>query len=374
MAANHRGPRPVNGFSLVVVALMLLASTVSPSFGDTSLSLYYFSYYYNDGSGDSYYGLVFAPTGMLYVSERLYTQPESMGGQKLSESFGYYYITAAYSGYDSAYDAMEYILSYYDGDTGKTSYTLHSGSGEKTANTALTVANRRYTAESGYVYDPSVPDNDAYFGDADVCYSFSSSDDTGNNFLAAYITDLPYWDQPSSYPGSCSEVAGATLLSYWDSLGYSNLISTDWQTLWPDNSGYYQDSPASYVTLIGTLATGMNWDYGTYSSDIGPGLQTYARSQGYTNFAYSYYYVSGSRSSGYDAYTAALDAGRPVIVDLVWGEGGHSTVGRGYWNDGQILVDFGWGLDYTNQKVDWKRTSYGSSYSEAMVYDLIYFY
>jgi hypothetical protein len=118
----------------------------------------------------------------------------------------------------------------------------------------------------------------------------------------------------------------------------------------------------------------MNWDYGTYSSDIGPGLQTYARSQGYTNFAYSYYYVSGSRSSGYDAYTAALDAGRPVIVDLVWGEGGHSTVGRGYWNDGQILVDFGWGLDYTNQKVDWKRTSYGSSYSEAMVYDLIYFY
>jgi hypothetical protein len=81
----------------------------------------------------------------------------------------------------------------------------------------------------------------------------------------------------------------------------------------------------------------MQWDYGTYSTDIGPGLQRYVQLQGYAGFAYDYENVYGSRSSSWQAYTAALAAGPPVIVDLVWGAGGHSTVGRGYWNDGEIL-------------------------------------
>ena len=373
MAPAPGGLKTVKSFGLVMLTLLVLASILAfpvAALADASSSLYAFNYYYNDGSSDYYQGYVFAPTGMLFKGQYLYAQPEPMGGQKLT---GYYYIYDAYSGYDVSYNAVEYICSYYDGDTGKTSYTLYGSAGQKTATASLYFANRCYTAESGYVYDPSVPDYDAFFGDADVCYGFNTYG-TAADFLAAYIIDLPYWDQPSSYPGSCSEVAGAIVLSYWDRIGYSNLINTNWQNLWPNNCSYYQDSPASYVALIGTLTTEMQWDYGTYTTDIGPGLQSYAQMQGYAGFAYDYENVYGSRFSSWNACTAALAAGRPIIVDLEWAAGGHSAVGRGYWNDGEILVDFGWGLDYTNQKVDWLRPVYGWSYTEAMVYDYIDFY
>ena len=335
-------------------------------------SLYDFTYYYGDGSGDLYTGYVYAPAGLLTTGQYLYNQPQSMGGQSLG---GYYYITGATSGVDPSYDAQEYITSYYDGDTGKTSYTLYSSTGQKTTNHSLYVADRRYTVESGYVYDPSVPSNDAYFGNTDVCYYFSTGSSQGSNFLAVYIADLPYWQRPDIYPYSGSELAGAVVLSYWDKHGYDNLITTDWQSSWPDNS---QNSPASYVSFISTIGSYMNWqDTGTSVDDIGSGLQNYAASWWYT-FTYNYYDVTQDRSTTWSYYKAILNDGRPVIVSLVFNDSSsevaYSTVSRGYWNDGHVCLYTGFGTSSSNQKVDWNQTSGGTSLATAYVYDILDFY
>jgi hypothetical protein len=361
--------------ALVICSALAISWAAIPAQA-SGYSRYDFTYSFTDGSQDKYYGYVFAPTGFLAVGSSLSNQPQTLGGGKID---GYYYITAETTGYDSSYDAQEYITSYYDGNTGKTSYTLYSSTGQQTNDHSLYVADRRYSTEQGYVYDPSVPDDDAFFGNSEVCYYFNPGKDQGNDFLAAYITDLSYWDQPDRYPSSCSEVASAIVLSYWDSHGYSNLILADWQNSWPDDTA---NSPSSYVNFIGTLAYDMNWTwYGTYVNAIGSGLLKYASSQGYSTsssgssgFTYKFDDVMDYRSSSWNDYKAAIDAGQPVIVDLWWTAGGHSTVGRGYWNDGHILTDFGWGTGYTNQKIDWFQNYVGYSYWTACVTDFTYLY
>jgi len=185
----------------------------------------FFTYYYTNGSGDYYEGYVYAPTGLLSQGSFIYNQPNTaaFGGAALGS--GYYYIYSVADGKDSSYDGQEYISSYYDGDTGKTSDTLHSSPGEKSALHGISVADRRTTAESGYVYDPSVPDSDIYLGNADVCYNFSISDNAKTNFLAAYVTGIRYWNQPEGYIwqwGCCQELAAIQMLSYWDNLDYAN--------------------------------------------------------------------------------------------------------------------------------------------------------
>ncbi|MFZ5448197.1 MAG: hypothetical protein ACOZFS_06125 [Thermodesulfobacteriota bacterium] len=355
--------------------------------GDGSnYSQYNFAYNYNDGSGDQYYGYVFAPTAFkttgpfLQVGTKLYNQPQEMGGSSLG---GYYEITAINDGYDSTYDHQSYISSYYDGDTGKTSYTLYSTTGSSTATNSLYVADRRYAEESGYVYDPGVPESDDYFGNADICYDFSAASSNDNNFLVQYIPDLSYWAQPTAYPNCCVEVAGALILSYWDQ--YVNLIDTDWQSLWPDNTS---DSPTSYGALIGTLANYMGYPIsgngGTYVQNCGPGLDSYAADRGYSGFQYVNYdfrdvnNTESYRTTIWQYFTDAIDTGRPVGISIYYYNGGdndHFVTGRGYWNDGQILVNMGWGTSYTNYALDWFRTNYnGTSYYDAYIYYFVDFY
>lgn len=362
-------------FSTIVLFVVLLASLLflASSVLADGYSRLDFTYYYNDGSGDKYSGYVFAPTSFeawLPVGTKLDKQPDPMGGAALT---GYYCITGVASGYDSSYDAQSYVASYYDGDTGKTSYTLYSTTGQAEATKSLYVADRRYSEESGYVYDPSVPDTDAWFGDLDMCYSFSTSDSTDNNFLVVYVADLPYWNQPSSYPNGCAPEAGAIVLSYWDRKnGYDNLITTDWQTEWPDDTA---NSPTSYVNFFGEVATDMSWNAvdGTQNSKVGPGLTEYAEGQGYDGFWSRLYNVyDSSRSSALGYFTDALDAERPLIIAIYYTVGtklvGHSEVARGYWNNGYYVANTGWGSSSNNDKFYW----YNASTSEDLSYDVAY--
>jgi hypothetical protein len=206
-----------------------------------------------------------------------------------------------------------------------------------------------------------------------VCYSFSTSGSNAN-FLVVYITDLPYWDQPDSYPSSCAEVAGAIYLAYWATEGYPSLLPATLETDWSSNSA----NTASYVSLIKDLAPDMDWSsyYGTYVADVGSGLVTYAGSSthGGYSFASATYDITGSRSSSWTEYTAILDSGIPVIDCLAWSAGGHAVIDRGYWNDGHVVEDYGWGSSYGNVKLDWYQTSVGSTYETAYVTNYIYFY
>lgn len=335
-----------------------------------SISQYSFTYSYNDGSGDKYYGYVYAPDGCFSTGSKIYNQPAEMGGAALG---GYYEVTGVTTGVASSYDHQEYITSFYDANTGKTSTTFYASIGQKIADQSLFVADRSTTAESGYVYDPSVPSSDAYFGDSDVCYSFSTSGSNAN-FLAVYITDLPYWDQPDSYSGSCAEVAGAIYLAYWADQGYSSLLPTNWKTNWPDDTA----NTSSYVSLIAELATDMSWSsyYGTYESTIGSGLTQYADSSvhGGYSFASASYDITSSRSAAWTAHKAILDSGSPVIDCVAWSAGGHAVIDRGYWNNGYVVEDFGWGSSYNNVKLNWNESRPGYTYNTAYLLDYIYFY
>lgn len=337
-------------------------------------SLYYFTYYYGDGSGDYYQGHVYAPTAFqtsgptLTVGQKSYYQPQEMGGQRLQ---GYYAITSIVDGYDSSHDAQEYITSYYDGNTGKTSSTLYSGTGYQTASATLLVSDRRYTAESGYVYDPSVPSSDAYFGNTDVCYDFSTSSSADNNFLVKYNSGLPYWNQPDAYYGCCGQVAGAISLSYWDKSGYTKFITEKWQSNWGVTwPGDTANSPSSYVSFIGSLASYMNYNSGTIVDDIGPGLVSYAQDQGYSTSHYTLYEVLYDRQGNWSVLKTALDAGRPVIVGGgTPSGGGHYEVACGYWNDQQIVANLGWGTSSTNTKIDWNNSGSTSGYTTNYMVD-----
>lgn len=358
----------LRGLGFGVFCFFTLAASGTMASG--GVSQYFFTYSYNDGSGDKYYGYVYAPDGLLPKGSKIYNQPAEKGGAALG---GYYEVTGVTTGAADSYNKQEYITSFYDADTGKTSTTLYTSLGQKRSDQPLVVADRCLTAESGYVYDPSVPSADAYFGDSDVCYSFSTSKSNAN-FLAAYITDLPYWDQPDSYPGSCAEVAGAIYLAYWTTQGYSSLLPTNWETNWPSDTA----NASSYVSLIKQLATDMNWSsyYGTYLSDVGSGLVTYAGSINHGGYSFdsASYDIAASRSSSWTSYKTILDSGRPVIDFVAWSAGGHAVIDRGYWNDGHMVEDFGWGSSYGNVKLNWYATRLGYTYDTACLFDYVYFY
>ncbi len=208
-----------------------------------NLSRFDFSFYYGDTSGDNF-------TGYFYSSPGLYKV-----GDTIKQTSGYYRISSvSKDNFDTSYIGTAYINSYYDGDTKKISNTLYEVGGHKQTGTSLKVTNLLAVSNYlGYVYDPAIPVADALFGDGEVTYQFGPNKSV--NFMAAYITDLPYWNQPSSYPGSCSEIAAAIILSFWDRNGFNNLITTDWQTYWPNDTR----SVSSYVDFIGTLALYMGY-------------------------------------------------------------------------------------------------------------------
>src|SRR5208337_4708687 len=120
-------------------------------------SKYNFTYYYNNGSGDYYTGYVYAPTSFktsgpqLSVGREIYNEPAPMGGASLGGSG--YYITAITDGYDSSYDKLEYITSYYDSSTSTAYEVLPSASSISTyIDGHIKVQDRSTTDEGGYIY------------------------------------------------------------------------------------------------------------------------------------------------------------------------------------------------------------------------------
>jgi hypothetical protein len=106
---------------ILVLVLWLFAVALPGATPVGATTQYYFTYYLGDGSGDRYTGYVYAPDNMLFVGQTLNKQPAEMGETPLG---GYYLITAKQAGASSSYDRREYINSFYDASTGKTSYTL----------------------------------------------------------------------------------------------------------------------------------------------------------------------------------------------------------------------------------------------------------
>jgi len=328
---------------------------------------YSFNYYFNNGSGDYFTGYVYAPDGWFTTGSTITNQPSPMGGAALA---GYYYITDATTGLSSSYDKQEYITAFYDTDTGKSSTTFYTSTSQTTSTHPLYVADRSTTSESGYVYDPSVPSTDAFFGDPDVCYPFSTASSSNPNFLAGYVS-LPYWKQPSTYPYSSAEVAAAIGLSFWDSHGYSNLISTNWQSEWPDNTS----NISSYVSLIADLCSRMKYSSsnGTNFLNAANGLVGYAAAQGY-NFTYAIYDATIDPNGAVAAGKKAAAAGRPVGLEMYWGSLGNFTSGAfacGYWNNDYILVNLGYGTSYKNIKMYMHNQTPGYSPEQAVIYTLV---
>ena len=318
-----------------------------------NVSMYNFQYYYLNGSGDHFNGYFYAPSFLYTTGEKIYLNDNIKG-----TNYGYYYIISIIGDYPSDYNGREVITSYYDADSKKTSYTLYDEIGQTGANHSLNLVGA-FTAESGYVYDPSVPPTDVYFGHSDVCYYFTPKQSA--NFLVTYITDLPYWTQPETLYGSCAAVGGAIILSYWDRNGFDNLIATDWQKLWPNDTA---DIP-SYVALISELAEDMNW--GETAEDIAAGFKKYASDHGYRRFAVKYYPVDDERTASWSKYKRALNSGRPASLGGASKEVHHGFVGRGYWNDGHIVVNMGLGTFFMNYRLNWNQTYEGESYSSLKI-------
>jgi hypothetical protein len=348
-------------FALILLLYFIIGASESAD-TTTNVSRYDFKYYYLDGSGDYFAGYIYATTSFYSIGEIIYHKNNTTG---LND--GYYCINNINNGYAVDYQGQEVITSYYDADTGKISYTLYGATGQTVADHSLNL-NNQFTIESGYVYDPSVPSTDAYFGNPDICYYFTPSQSL--NFLAAYITDLRYWSQPETLYGSCAAVAGAIVFSYWDRIGFTNLITTtDWQTLWPDDTS----NIPSYVSFIAEVNNDMNW--GETAELIVAGFMKYASDHGYNNFSVIYYDVNTYRTTSWYTYKNAIDSGRPAALGGTSMQVDHGFVGRGYWNDGHIVVDMGLGTAFKNYRLDWNQTSEGESYSSLKItalYDFFY--
>ncbi|MCC6076461.1 hypothetical protein ACFPTX_18755, partial [Pseudomonas sp. GCM10022188] len=104
--------------------------------------LYYFTYYYNNG--DSYSGYGYSASGEYYAGEYWYSYNET-------GNYGYYYVTANYSGYSDALIGQVGVYNYYDSESGQYAYYVD----------AYTYYGLGY--ENGYVYDSSYSSYD-WFG------------------------------------------------------------------------------------------------------------------------------------------------------------------------------------------------------------------
>lgn len=323
------------------------------------LSKYDFEYHYNDGSGDFYKGYVIHNDGLSFVGDIINWAHNPLGeNQLLSE--GYYIITNISQISVTPSDIGKvFVFNYYDGDTGKTSDTLYPDTSGKTSHNLVLAGAQGLGSEKGFVYDPSVPDDDDYFGNKEVVYAFSPNI-TNANFLVTYIKNLRYWNQPGTLNidgGVCGEVAGAILLSHWYQNGYKNLfrgygLDIDDGQLWGDNP-YFPESGndplyEGYESLIWELHGYMGQDRFTFGN-----MEFFIQNQGY-DFEHEGDLFWWQKE--WEDLQYRLDRGEPVLAvlsnrkidptepffidtDYV----SHTVVIRGYWNDKRLCCNFGYG-------------------------------
>lgn len=118
------------------------------------------------------------------------------------------------------------------------------------------------------------------------------------------ISGVPYYS--ANYIG-CAPAAGAMVLGYWDSNGYSNFPSGN--------------------TLMSELATGMGtYQYNTTISNVDDGIETVCSNHGYTNFDAIQYSGTMYMSN----VVSEINANRPFVLCMLSGGtrvGGSSNYG-----------------------------------------------
>ena len=319
-----------------VLAAILIANTYYRR--EAQISQYFFTYYYNDGSGDYYTGYVFAPTGFhtsagLYVGKALDCQPEGMGGQSLG---GYYYITSIVDGYAASYDKQEYITAYYDNDKAGSSFAVSNNDYLSTTPNYVYVANRSLADELGYAIsaDSALASSFSPFFEADLTYTYrfvvmgDSQSETATNetMLNTVIEEITENVNPDFILclGDKAQYGGTANLEAWNTLadalradgievyvvkGNHELLSdsgvsqTELQSQYqdvfhdmPDNGpeGYenlaytFRYGNSTFVVLDAFYAT----DDGTYDEEVSPAQLTWLNDLNLTNrtfrFAFSH--------------------------------------------------------------------------------------
>jgi hypothetical protein len=264
-------------------------------------SRYDFTYYYNNGSGDSYTGSVYALTG--YNGYQVgYTQTNT--DENLQS--GYYNITAATDlGSDSSQAGQVYVTSYYDQESNQTYTPVSNGTA---------VGTNYLGSEHDYIIQSGVPEylfgsSDGTFYEADVSSSYSSYDFTYyyNNGSGDYYSGWIY--APTGYNGYQVGYKQTTSADENGQAGYYQITAvTDsgsdgskdgkvYVTSYYDAETGTTYTPVSFGSAVGTNYLGSEHDYiiqsgvpefyfggGYYEADVGD----------YSRYDFQYYYNNGS--------------------------------------------------------------------------------
>ncbi|MDQ7030511.1 MAG: C39 family peptidase [Ardenticatenia bacterium] len=175
---------------------------------------------------------------------------------------------------------------------------------------------------------------------------------TSNTF--AYISGVPDWNQfwgsYGCYSG-CSPTAAINALGYWDNRGYDRLLGDRWQ----DAVNSMRDDMNTVCDQYGNGSTSV--------SDISPGIVQYTYERGYTftsellcNSSYC------SERPTFDRYQQEIDAGRPIIVNLInpdYYNVNHTVTGVGYDGSGFMIVHDNWEITAKDIYLQ-----YGSGYTD----------
>lgn len=165
---------------------------------------------------------------------------------------------------------------------------------------------------------------------------------------AVVLDNVPHYE----YWYGCTPTAAGSLMAYWDSQpGFEDLYKPgDAQTWWGDSTQGTRRMVASQNYINGDydppdcLASFLNTDSdgGTQWADTAPGLRAFAEwddtsvydmKDSYTAITHSLGYLSSS----FETFKAEIDAGRPVLLNMVQNYGAHSLVAYGY--DESITFD-----------------------------------
>ncbi len=296
----------------------------------TTYSQYYFTCYYNNGSGDTYTGSVYAATG--YNGYQVgYTQTfTDENGQT-----GYYTISSAATVSDGSKVGQVYVTSYYDKESGNTYTPVSNGSA---------VGTNYLTSEHDYIILSAI--QEFYFGggyyEADVG-SYSRFDFTFsyNNGSGDYYTGYVY--APTSFETS----QGGFL-----SVGTYLYIQP--QPLWA--SGYHSLNGAAYYITAITDGYASSYDKESYitsyydSDTAGTSLGVNSDGSATAGTVYvadrstsweSGYALSGSQHDTFSVYKEAdvtLSAAAPPSPAAYSPAAASQAVWAAYWSQAPNLL------------------------------------
>jgi hypothetical protein len=181
--------------------------------------------------------------------------------------------------------------------------------------------------------------------------------------LHAAETLIPnYWNMSDlPWTRGCSPTAAAMPLEFWDRTyaGFGRL--SQW---WEERSSYLDGSgslnivPNCLDQLRQSMATTASGS--TYSVNIAPGIQNYARNVArYPNFASEDIWGNSENDYAWNSVMSEINAGRPFVWSVDWGaDAGHSVCAWGY-DDAtkEIIVYTAWGWG----RADWYYRQYNNN-------------